>query len=149
MGLASCDMCRFLSLPAAVSAGHGLPAKFVIHCNSPVWGTDKCEELLEKTVKNCLALADDRKLKSIAFPSIGSGRYGHRSGFSVTMAPFRSTVKRMPRKPQVVWWGFLLFWGLPGESSSCLKLKLQGNVLLTSADTCMQIAHTNIYIHII
>ncbi|XP_023607919.1 core histone macro-H2A.1 isoform X11 [Myotis lucifugus] len=59
---------------AAVSAGHGLPAKFVIHCNSPVWGADKCEELLEKTVKNCLALADDKKLKSIAFPSIGSGR---------------------------------------------------------------------------
>ncbi|NP_001152986.1 core histone macro-H2A.1 isoform 3 [Mus musculus] len=61
---------------AAISAGHGLPAKFVIHCNSPVWGADKCEELLEKTVKNCLALADDRKLKSIAFPSIGSGRNG-------------------------------------------------------------------------
>uniref|UniRef100_A0A8C9AHR9 MacroH2A.1 histone n=1 Tax=Prolemur simus TaxID=1328070 RepID=A0A8C9AHR9_PROSS len=65
-----------LSPPAAVSAGHGLPAKFVIHCNSPVWGADKCEELLEKTVKNCLALADDKKLKSIAFPSIGSGRNG-------------------------------------------------------------------------
>lgn len=46
----------------------------MIHCNSPVWGADKCEELLEKTVKNCLALADDKKLKSIAFPSIGSGR---------------------------------------------------------------------------
>uniref|UniRef100_A0A3Q2HWE7 MacroH2A.1 histone n=1 Tax=Equus caballus TaxID=9796 RepID=A0A3Q2HWE7_HORSE len=61
---------------AALSAGHGLPAKFVIHCNSPVWGVDKCEELLEKTVKNCLALADDKKLKSIAFPSIGSGRNG-------------------------------------------------------------------------
>lgn len=59
---------------AVVSAGHGLPAKFVIHCNSPGWGSDKCEELLEKTVKNCLALADEKKLKSIAFPSIGSGR---------------------------------------------------------------------------
>lgn len=48
-----------LSSPAAaVSAGHVLPAKFVIHCNSPVWGADKCEELLERTVKNCLALAD-------------------------------------------------------------------------------------------
>ncbi|XP_010221280.1 PREDICTED: core histone macro-H2A.1 isoform X3 [Tinamus guttatus] len=61
---------------AVVSAGHGLPAKFVIHCNSPGWGSDKCEELLEKTVKNCLALADEKKLKSIAFPSIGSGRNG-------------------------------------------------------------------------
>uniref|UniRef100_A0A8C5QC28 Core histone macro-H2A n=1 Tax=Leptobrachium leishanense TaxID=445787 RepID=A0A8C5QC28_9ANUR len=61
---------------AAVSNGHGLPAKFVIHCNSPSWGSDKCEELLEKTVKNCLALADEKKIKSIAFPSIGSGRNG-------------------------------------------------------------------------
>ncbi|XP_053153264.1 core histone macro-H2A.1 isoform X6 [Hemicordylus capensis] len=61
---------------AVVSAGHGLPAKFVIHCNSPIWGADKCEELLEKTVKNCLAAADEKKLKSIAFPSIGSGRNG-------------------------------------------------------------------------
>ncbi|KAG8439076.1 hypothetical protein GDO86_005328 [Hymenochirus boettgeri] len=59
---------------AAVSLGHGLPAKFVIHCNSPSWGSDNCEELLEKTVKNCLALADEKKIKSIAFPSIGSGR---------------------------------------------------------------------------
>ncbi|KAM5170244.1 core histone macro-H2A.1 [Mantella aurantiaca] len=61
---------------AVVSSGHGLPAKFVIHCNSPSWGSDKCEELLEKTVKNCLALADEKKIKSIAFPSIGSGRNG-------------------------------------------------------------------------
>ncbi|XP_075712429.1 core histone macro-H2A.1 isoform X2 [Rhinoderma darwinii] len=61
---------------AAVSSGHGLPAKFVIHCNSPSWGSDQCEELLEKTVKNCLALADEKKIKSIAFPSIGSGRNG-------------------------------------------------------------------------
>ncbi|KAI1234082.1 hypothetical protein IHE44_0003794 [Lamprotornis superbus] len=66
---------------AVVSAGHGLPAKFVIHCNSPGWGSDKCEELLEKTVKNCLALADEKKLKSIAFPSIGSGRDTQANGF--------------------------------------------------------------------
>ncbi|XP_048343332.1 core histone macro-H2A.1 [Sphaerodactylus townsendi] len=68
--------CAFCFHLAAVSAGHGLPAKFVIHCNSPSWGADKCEELLEKTVKNCLALADEKKLKSIAFPSIGSGKNG-------------------------------------------------------------------------
>ncbi|KAK7130538.1 hypothetical protein R3I94_015871 [Phoxinus phoxinus] len=61
---------------AAVTSGFGLPAKFVIHCNSPGWGSDQCEELLDKTVKNCLALADEKKLKSVAFPSIGSGRNG-------------------------------------------------------------------------
>ncbi|XP_023700790.2 core histone macro-H2A.1 isoform X2 [Paramormyrops kingsleyae] len=61
---------------AALTSGCALPAKFVIHCNSPGWGSDKCEELLDKTVKNCLALADEKKLKSVAFPSIGSGRNG-------------------------------------------------------------------------
>ncbi|XP_062393238.1 core histone macro-H2A.1 [Sardina pilchardus] len=61
---------------AVMTGGFGLPAKFVIHCNSPSWGSDRCEELLDKTVKNCLALADEKKLKSIAFPSIGSGRNG-------------------------------------------------------------------------
>ncbi|KAG9266180.1 core histone macro-H2A.1 isoform X2 [Astyanax mexicanus] len=61
---------------AVITSGYGLPAKFVIHCNSPGWGSDKCEEMLDKTVKNCLALADEKKLKSIAFPSIGSGRNG-------------------------------------------------------------------------
>ncbi|KAJ8266866.1 hypothetical protein GJAV_G00135590 [Gymnothorax javanicus] len=61
---------------AALTSGCGLPAKFVIHCHSPGWGSDKCEELLDKTVKNCLALADEKKLKSVAFPSIGSGRNG-------------------------------------------------------------------------
>ncbi|CAG08814.1 unnamed protein product, partial [Tetraodon nigroviridis] len=63
-------------LIAVLTAGFGLPAKYVIHCNSPGWGSDKCEEMLDKTVKNCLALADEKKLKSVAFPSIGSGRNG-------------------------------------------------------------------------
>ncbi|XP_043996418.1 core histone macro-H2A.1 isoform X1 [Gambusia affinis] len=61
---------------ALLTGGFGLPAKYVIHCNSPGWGSEKCEEMLEKTVKNCLALADEKKLKSVAFPSIGSGRNG-------------------------------------------------------------------------
>ncbi|XP_047235104.1 core histone macro-H2A.1 isoform X2 [Girardinichthys multiradiatus] len=61
---------------ALLTGGFGLPAKYVIHCNSPGWGSDKCEEMLEKTVKNCLALADEKKLKSVAFPSIGSGKNG-------------------------------------------------------------------------
>lgn len=61
---------------AALTGGFGLPAKCVIHCHSPGWGSDQCEELLEKTVKNCLALADENKLKSVAFPSIGSGGNG-------------------------------------------------------------------------
>ncbi|XP_014343942.1 core histone macro-H2A.2 [Latimeria chalumnae] len=61
---------------AVLSQANGLAAKFVIHCHLPQWGSDKCEEQLEKMVKNCLTAADEKKLKSVAFPSIPSGRNG-------------------------------------------------------------------------
>lgn len=61
---------------AAMSLAPGLEAENVIHCNSPSWGTDRSAELLEKTVKNCLALADEKKLVTVALPSIGSGGNG-------------------------------------------------------------------------
>uniref|UniRef100_A0AAA9TBE8 MacroH2A.2 histone n=1 Tax=Bos taurus TaxID=9913 RepID=A0AAA9TBE8_BOVIN len=59
---------------AAVSQSSGLAAKFVIHCHIPQWGSDKCEEQLEETIKNCLSAAEDKKLKSVAFPPFPSGR---------------------------------------------------------------------------
>ncbi|KAG7253202.1 hypothetical protein CRUP_029118, partial [Coryphaenoides rupestris] len=60
----------------AVSQASGMPARFVLHCNVPTWGSDKCEDQLEKTVKNCLSAAEDKKLKSVAFPSLPTGRNG-------------------------------------------------------------------------
>ncbi|XP_052769994.1 core histone macro-H2A.1-like isoform X1 [Mya arenaria] len=53
-----------------------LPAKYVIHCNSPQWSATNPQELLDKTVKNILTLADKHDLRSVALPSIGSGRAG-------------------------------------------------------------------------
>lgn len=61
--------------PVAVSQANGMAARFIIHCNVPQWGTEKCEDQLEKTVKNCLSAAEDKKLKSVAFPSLPAGRY--------------------------------------------------------------------------
>ncbi|KAM9804274.1 core histone macro-H2A.2 [Neosynchiropus ocellatus] len=60
----------------AVSQANGMAARFIIHCNVPQWGSDKCEDQLEKTVKNCLSAAEDKKLKSVAFPSLPAGRNG-------------------------------------------------------------------------
>ncbi|KAI1894386.1 hypothetical protein AGOR_G00115280 [Albula goreensis] len=60
----------------AVSQANGLAAQFVIHCNIPQWGSEKCEDQLEKTVKNCLSAAEEKKLKSVAFPSLPAGRNG-------------------------------------------------------------------------
>nr|XP_033796424.1 core histone macro-H2A.2 [Geotrypetes seraphini]XP_033796425.1 core histone macro-H2A.2 [Geotrypetes seraphini]XP_033796426.1 core histone macro-H2A.2 [Geotrypetes seraphini]XP_033796427.1 core histone macro-H2A.2 [Geotrypetes seraphini] len=61
---------------AALSQANGLAAKFVIHCHIPQWGSDKSEEQLEKTIKNCLSAAEEKKLKSVAFPSFPTGRNG-------------------------------------------------------------------------
>ncbi|XP_071954511.1 core histone macro-H2A.1-like isoform X2 [Antedon mediterranea] len=64
---------------AAICLGHNFPAKWVIHCNSPVWsGTNNSVAIqrLENCVKNCLALADEKNLSTIALPSVGSGRGG-------------------------------------------------------------------------
>ena len=61
-------------LSAVMSAGHKLPSKYVIHCAGPTWKMDNPDQLLEKTVKSCLELADKSNMKSLAFPSIGSGR---------------------------------------------------------------------------
>lgn len=51
-----------------------MAARFIIHCNIPQWGSEKCEDQLEKTVKNCLSAAEEKKLKSVAFPSLPAGR---------------------------------------------------------------------------
>ncbi|KAG9275289.1 core histone macro-H2A.2 [Astyanax mexicanus] len=61
---------------AVVSQASGMAARFIIHCNVPQWGSERCEDQLEKTVKNCLSAAEEKKLKSVAFPSLPAGRNG-------------------------------------------------------------------------
>lgn len=70
--------CLCVFVPAvAVSQASGMAARFIIHCNIPQWGSEKCEDQLEKTVKNCLSAAEEKKLKSVAFPSLPAGRWVH------------------------------------------------------------------------
>ena len=59
---------------AAICTGHGFPAKYVVHINSPTWGSKDAQQLLEKSVKNILTLADEKHLRSVALPSISSGK---------------------------------------------------------------------------
>nr|XP_054773786.1 core histone macro-H2A.1-like [Lytechinus pictus] len=70
-GAQSLDTCG-----AAICPAHNLPAKYVIHVNSPSWGGAGAISNLEKCIKNCLALADEKKITSIAIPSVSSGRAG-------------------------------------------------------------------------
>ena len=63
---------------ARVTSGYNLPAKFIIHAVGPVWkGGDKGEEdLLGSCYRNCLRIASNMKLRTIAFPNISTGVYG-------------------------------------------------------------------------
>uniref|UniRef100_A0A914UI17 Macro domain-containing protein n=1 Tax=Plectus sambesii TaxID=2011161 RepID=A0A914UI17_9BILA len=61
---------------AVITEGAGFGASFVVHCNGPKWNQGNAAEAisqLQTTVQSCLNVADSKKLKSIAFPSIGSG----------------------------------------------------------------------------
>ena len=55
-----------------------LPARFVIHTVGPIWGGGggREVELLRSAYDSSLTLARERKLGSVAFPSISTGVYG-------------------------------------------------------------------------
>ncbi len=63
---------------AKITRGYNLHAAWVIHTVGPVWhgGTHNEDELLASCYRNSLALARDRGLSSVAFPSISTGAYG-------------------------------------------------------------------------
>ncbi len=64
---------------AVITTGGNLRAKYVIHTVGPVWqGGDRGEAgLLESAYRQSLRLAAEKRLGSIAFPSISTGAYGY------------------------------------------------------------------------
>ena len=63
---------------AAITRAYELNAKYVIHTVGPVWagGTANEKQHLTSCYENSLALALQKRCKSIAFPLIASGNYG-------------------------------------------------------------------------
>ena len=61
---------------AIISEAGELKAKNIIHANGPKFQEDNLEEKLKITIKNSLKLADDKGIKSIALPPMGTGFYG-------------------------------------------------------------------------
>lgn len=64
---------------AVITTGGKLPAKYVIHTVGPVWNGGRKNEalLLASCYRNCLKLAVDHHLTTIAFPNISTGIYGY------------------------------------------------------------------------
>ena len=62
---------------AVVTAAGRLPARFVFHAVGPVYRDGRYGEadLLASCYRACLALAEERAVQTIAFPSISTGAY--------------------------------------------------------------------------
>lgn len=73
---------------AKLTAGHRLPARFVVHTVGPVWrdGNQGEPELLAACYRNALRVAADQAVRSIAFPCISTGIYGYPVELAATVA---------------------------------------------------------------
>jgi O-acetyl-ADP-ribose deacetylase (regulator of RNase III) len=63
---------------AKITAGHNLPARFVIHTVGPVWrgGNSGEDDQLASCYRRSVLIAKEHGLRAIAFPSISTGAYG-------------------------------------------------------------------------
>jgi O-acetyl-ADP-ribose deacetylase (regulator of RNase III) len=61
---------------AVITAGGELKSQYIIHANGPKFQEENLEEKLETIVANTLKLADEKGIKKIALPPMGTGFYG-------------------------------------------------------------------------
>jgi len=63
---------------AKVTKGYDLLSQYVIHTVGPIWdnGRNKEQETLRSCYQSCLQIAKDKKLSTLAFPSVSTGLYG-------------------------------------------------------------------------
>lgn len=73
---------------ARITAGHRLPARYVIHTVGPVWrgGGSGEPETLAACYRNSLALAGEHSIRTIAFPAISTGIYGYPIDLAASIA---------------------------------------------------------------
>lgn len=63
---------------AKATPGFDLPAKYVFHAVGPIWrdGSHGEDELLASCYRECMRLAKEFNIQTIAFPAISCGAYG-------------------------------------------------------------------------
>ena len=64
---------------AMLTRGGLLAAKFVIHTVGPIYrdGDQQEPELLASCHRECIRIADENNIRSVAFPAISTGAYGY------------------------------------------------------------------------
>jgi O-acetyl-ADP-ribose deacetylase (regulator of RNase III) len=111
---------------AKLTPGFELPAPYVIHTVGPVWhgGGHGEAETLARCYRRSLALAAQHGLRSIAFPSIGTGAYGYpfEAASRIAVDTVGETVAALPGIGEVVFCCYsaddlAVYRGLLGEAA--------------------------------
>ena len=83
---------------ALITSGYRLPAAYVIHTVAPIWAGAPKRAIQEETLALCyanvLGLADQYKVRTIAFPAIGTGAYRWPSDVAAKIA-FDTVVRHL------------------------------------------------------
>ncbi|GHU38959.1 macro domain-containing protein [Spirochaetia bacterium] len=91
---------------ARITGAGALPCKYVIHTAGPVYHGGKSgeKELLSSCYRNCLLLAQEHGVTSIAFPNISTGVYGYpkESAAETAVATVIETLKKAPAVRKVI-----------------------------------------------
>lgn len=79
------EMAPVAPLEAVVSSGGRLSAEHIIHAVGPRFREDDIEQKLRTTMEKCLLTAQEKGIKTLAFPAMGAGYYGIPAGISATV----------------------------------------------------------------
>ena len=87
-----------------------MTAQYVIHTVGPVYrgGRQREAETLASCYSECIRLAEDHGISSVAFPSISTGAYGYPVDKAAAIA-VRSVAEALPSCAQVTLIRFVLF----------------------------------------
>jgi O-acetyl-ADP-ribose deacetylase (regulator of RNase III) len=94
---------------AVITGAHNLPNKYVFHCLGPVYGRDKPEdELLKNCYKKALKPAEEKQVKSVAFPAISTRAFGYPIK-EATKISFNTILAEIPKLKNLQKLKFVLF----------------------------------------
>lgn len=94
---------------AVITGAHELPNEYVIHCLGPVYQVDEPSgELLASCYRNALKLAEEKGIRSIAFPSLSTGAFGYPLEPAAKVA-FETVLDVLPNLSTVKHIRFVLF----------------------------------------
>ncbi|MEW6111951.1 MAG: O-acetyl-ADP-ribose deacetylase [Thermodesulfobacteriota bacterium] len=95
---------------AKITKGYKLPASHVIHTVGPIYrgGTSGEPQLLASCYRSCFELAQQHKLKTVAFPSISTGAYGYPIDDAAKIA-LGTSLDQLKRFPEIEKVYFVLF----------------------------------------